>query len=158
MIALATDSTLSTALSTLEQWSLLVGTFLPLVIAVVNRQTWRGAARLAVAAALVLGASAVQVAQFGQRGDRYRHPAGATDHPVRERASALAPAGVRVGAVAHAVIRVLAVQPGHGQVDVHRAASMLAAMRWASSRRSRRSSAVSTSARRPHRRSSSQVR
>jgi TctA family transporter len=48
-------------LTTLDRWSMLVGTFLPLLIAVVNRQRWAGWAKLLMASVACLAASAVTV-------------------------------------------------------------------------------------------------
>ena len=44
-----------------DQWAILVGTFLPLLIAVVNRQGWSAAAKSLGALAIVIGAAAGEV-------------------------------------------------------------------------------------------------
>ena len=53
-------------LTTLDRWSMLVGTFLPVLIAVVNRQLWPGWAKLLVSAVMCVLASAVTVYLQGQ--------------------------------------------------------------------------------------------
>jgi hypothetical protein len=53
-------------LTTVDRWSMLVGVFLPLLIAAVNRQIWPGAVKLVVSALLCIVASAVTVYLTGQ--------------------------------------------------------------------------------------------
>lgn len=48
-------------LTTLDRWSMLVGVFLPILIAAVNRHAWPGAVKLAVSVLLCFAASAVTV-------------------------------------------------------------------------------------------------
>lgn len=48
-------------LTTLDRWSMLVGTFLPVLIAVVNRHRWPGWAKLLVSAAMCAVAAGVTV-------------------------------------------------------------------------------------------------
>lgn len=53
-------------LTTLDRWSMLVGVFLPLIIAAVNRTMWPGAVKLVVSALLCVFASFVTVYLVGQ--------------------------------------------------------------------------------------------